>query len=245
MGRWIAGGLVAALGGCFSEDPMNNDDDGLVAATTSTAPESSTTTGSQPSSSSSGGDESSESGSGETGHATDRGTSGGGTATGTEGAECWHRAFVSSQAVAYATLGSGGADGRCQADAAAADLGGEWIALLPLGGDSAQERFEPCGPVVTVDERPVASAELFWTDVHEGPIDAHADGTVTLSTDRVYTGSAFDGSIDNDCNGWSDDGEHWIGNPTASNGSWLHHGSPLPCPPVWDRRVYCVELGAS
>ena len=236
--------------GCFSEETAD-DDDGQAAVSTSTGsvdagPGSASTSGPAGSEEVSGGS-TDEGGSeaADTGGSTGSGTTETGAETGTEGAECRHRSFVSSDQVAYATLDAGGANGRCDADAVAADLGGDWIALLPLDGESARERFEPCGPVVTVGDEPVASAELFWTDIHEGPIDVLATGTAVLGTDRVYTGTAFDGAIEHNCNGWGEEGEHWIGNPSASDGTWLNLGSPLPCPPTTEWRVYCVEVGAS
>lgn len=154
------------------------------------------------------------------------------------------RVFVSSTTMkAGAINGLAGGDALCGSLAAAAGLGGAWMAWLSNhdNGPHAIDRMTGVGPWRLVSGEPVASSKATLAGGALLHAIDHDEKGVAVAADRVWTGTGTDGKyLTNDCDRWSaggDDGR--VGATDAVDATWTTVGVD-GCGKL--RRIYCFQL---
>lgn len=162
---------------------------------------------------------------------------------------CTHRVFV-TVATFTGALGPGrspfaDADAVCTAEAVAAGLGGEWVAVLSDAETFAASRIEICGEVVLANDGSgsvgptIATLTTWWSPQHTAPISRHADGTLADGT--AWTGTRLQGDLDPaSCSSWTIAREGPVGTfgvVTATDNTWVDNDGSCSEP----RRLYCIE----
>jgi hypothetical protein len=167
----------------------------------------------------------------------------------TEADKGFRRVFVTSGAYAmYPNMGPGVADTQCQKaaldpDAGLAANGESWIAWLSAGNVRAVDRLPFAGEYRLIDGTPVVSkrgdltsgALLHAIDLNEKGLAAEGDNDQR----RVWTGTAANGNIANECNAWTAGGNlGQFGRAYLSTGAWTDNGFTA-C--GISLRLYCFE----
>jgi len=152
--------------------------------------------------------------------------------------------FISSEVLELGPEGRAAADALCAADAAAASLDGDFVALLPTATEAPTERLrEPTRPWVRPDGMIVASnthsAELDELDV---AVTQHADGAYVGGV-RVLGGPTLDTTSWLTCDDWTNPVDPTtpvalVGMIGYSDARW-HAWNPDACSEP--ARVVCVE----
>jgi hypothetical protein len=151
--------------------------------------------------------------------------------------------FVSSVTYSSDLGGLAGADAKCNALAAAAGLGGTYLAWLSDGVDSPDTRFAKIGPYVTVLSDVIA---VDWDDLTDGDIGTQIRYSEIGSSisDQVFTNVATDGTTQDatdHCQGWTsaDSGDSGnYGNTVSTQFGWTNSGT-IACGSM--ERIYCFE----
>ena len=181
----------------------------------------------------------------------DGGEEGGGgmTEVGLDGAAAAKRVFVTRALYSGKLGGVDGADALCTAAAAAASLGGTWVAWLSAPQSDAVERIGGAGPwrrtdgVIAFPDRP--SLEV----APSVPLSLDERGASVLSTppaplgDPVWTGTFQNGTRDKDhlCADWAQDSSLYdatVGD-AGDAGRWTAAGYHHTCNKM--ARLYCFE----
>ncbi len=160
-----------------------------------------------------------------------------------------HLVFVTSRTFNGNLGGLRGADMKCQTEAAAAGLSGNWKAILSSSSESAKDRLRIAGEIYNLaNQRVTASATALWST------DTGLDNAIAFSanamevdhgTTEVWTGSNSDGSssITIDCHAWStsiDQGSvGMMGSIWGVARSWLSEGIAASC--NVELRLYCIN----
>lgn len=151
------------------------------------------------------------------------------------------RVFVTSTGSTANLGGLAGADQRCNAAAAAAGLGGSWLAFLSVRNVvDARDRVQGTGPwYLVTGELAVTKAELSDPPLTRA-VDRDEKGNPALGF--VWTGSGPTGRFfDDDCTAWTSESlaDHAsTGDLRVATGSWLA-ARPGAC--VQMNRLYCFE----
>jgi hypothetical protein len=159
------------------------------------------------------------------------------------------RVFVTSDLGNGNMGGAAGADGRCQAAAGRAGLGGTWTAWLSSDGVNAVDRLTSDGPYVLVDGRRVAIDKVQLVSGNlEVPINIMENGETAAGVLNVWTGTRSNGTLFADCNGWSTTNVIVFGTAglvdRSKDGFWtddrgIVQGAGWGC--QTDMRLYCFE----
>ena len=177
------------------------------------------------------------------------------------------RVFISSSVFPSGDLGGlAGADMTCNNLAAAAGLGGNWVAWLSTSTENAVDRLIPgSGPFVRA--QPPMAGLVIANDIIEltsgtlqNSIQLDELGFDPGSNGAVWTGTRPDGTVATDptfhcsgtqgvcaCDAWtsaSGDGGTW-GNSAFADSRWTaeNQGEPIGCQDD-EERIYCFELPA-
>jgi len=158
------------------------------------------------------------------------------------------RVFVSSETYNGNLAGLAGADGKCQALANAANLGGKWMAWLSDGATGPATRFTTKGgskPYVRIDGKLVAND---WADLIDGkltnPINVTEANMPAAGPTHVWTNTAVDGTpstVDKHCLIWlnptgASDGENGL--RANTDAKWTDENNDK-CSDL--NRIYCFE----
>jgi hypothetical protein len=161
----------------------------------------------------------------------------------------FRRVFVTSGAyLIYPNAGPGTADTQCNVaardpDAGLADNDGTWIAWLSSGNVRAVDRLTYAGEYRLVDgTRVVFKKSDLTTGSLQHAIDLNEKGLPADGNDeqrRVWTGTASNGNISNECSGWTATGNlGQFGRAYLADGRWTDDG-------FWNcgtkMRLYCFE----
>ncbi len=140
------------------------------------------------------------------------------------GSDPGHRMFVTSATYAGDFIELSIADGQCQMLADAAMLGGSWVAVVSVTGESASARIEILGPIENLMGEPVAQSELdLWDGLLDNPI--RYDENLAVIEDNVWTGTEIDGTDSPaDCMNWQGIANGAVGFSGASDGAWILSG---------------------
>lgn len=150
--------------------------------------------------------------------------------------------FVTAELYA-AGGGLAGADAICMQEAAAAGLGGTFVAWLSSDTVAAPERLAGSQGWVRADGRPfVSSVEDLLAGRIFHPIDRNADGELVIGT--AATGTTADGMALPSCNGWTSTANAdrmRLGNTAGTTRAWTETVAEQPCDSL--ARLYCFGLG--
>jgi len=178
------------------------------------------------------------------------GTAGGGTATaGSDGttitvneATARHMAFVTDEGYNGNLAGLSGADTKCQAQAVAANLGGQWKAILSSGLTNASSRIALRGSIYNFSNALIADdAADYWDGTLDAAISHNAKGA-DQGAQNTWTASSSAGVKHTDhCTSWTtgaagSSGLVGVSNVTGS--TWVSSASNT-CDQV--RRLYCIS----
>jgi hypothetical protein len=113
-------------------------------------------------------------------------------------------AFISEQFF-VGDLGRERADEICNQDAAAASLDGDYLALLPLGNETAASRFDPSkGPWTRSDGVPIAgTGEDAFDPPLLAPINLNAKGVAINGPVFIGSTGGVNGIADDACGDWT------------------------------------------
>lgn len=158
------------------------------------------------------------------------------------------RVFLTNTGFSPNLAGVPGADARCQAEAEAAELSGEFLAWISDEATSPDERFnQDGGPFVLPGGQLIATD---WDDLTDGglehPIDHNAEGLLVESPLGVWTNTLWDGTaLGADCAGWTSNAFEelgFFGDVSISEfGQWSAFGGPTAFPCENTFNLYCFE----
>lgn len=152
------------------------------------------------------------------------------------------RVFVTSSTVNGSLGGVAGADTRCQQLAAAANLGGTFVAWVSVAGQPAPTRILGAGPWFLVDKktRVFASKLAMTTTGPEIPIDIDEKGAKIGNPNQVWTGTQFAGTAsNNNCNNFTSPiGNGLTGEADKTAAQWTQSANLSCTQPL---RLYCIE----
>lgn len=160
-------------------------------------------------------------------------------------------AFVANVHATGNLGGLAGADATCNAHAAAAGLGGTYLAWLADGTDSPSTRFtHATGPYVRVDGQIIANG---WADLTDGtlavPVVLDENGQ-TIPNQIVWTnvtpaGTATSTDLGQSCDNWTSSSASFggrYGGDVSVNFAWTDSSLvPLPCNNIFGAALYCFE----
>lgn len=115
-------------------------------------------------------------------------------------------AFVSAAAWLVDATGGASADALCQQEAAAAQLPGTYLALLPQATATAASRFDATGPPWrNTAGRQLADTGLglFTAGLYASFFDRHADGSIVPTGTLVWSGDPESDAEEGRCAGWT------------------------------------------
>jgi hypothetical protein len=153
-----------------------------------------------------------------------------------------YRAFITSTKYNGNLGGLAGADAKCAARAAAAGLGGEWVAFLSDSGANALDRISD-GVFVRVDGERLGDsvADLFDGSI-EVPLNIDESGAATGQ--RAWTGTVEDGSTHAAlCSDWTTSGASPRGRAGAATRTDEHWASYYGYHCNETHSLYCFEVG--
>jgi len=149
--------------------------------------------------------------------------------------------FVTTAVMDGNLSGESGANLVCQNEADAADLPGNYRAMLSMSNvtpsDPGVPYYLPGGAQVAVD-----FADWFDGDGIVAVVDQQADASPASGTDRVWTGTTQAGSPSFDCLGWisSSSGDTGLAGSTGQFGSGWTNWGQVPCNA--QRHLYCFQI---
>lgn len=139
-----------------------------------------------------------------------------------------------------------GADQKCNDAASAANLGGDWIAVVSDSDRGARSRIDVQFPLYNRDGDPVATSQNDLWDLNSPPAleneilyDQYGDPHPA----DVWTGTGIDGDGNNYCsddNAWdTTDAGGTVGRSDATDGTWLNATGDQSCSK--QAALYCIE----
>src|SRR5512140_1552356 len=154
-------------------------------------------------------------------------------------------AFVTSTTYGIAGLTEAAADAACTERAAAGGLPGTYVAWRASVGHNAVTRLGTARGWVRPDGLPVAdtAAELVSAGVRYPP-DVTELGYAAHG--NVLTGTAADGELADDCDGWTTGGANsslTVGDPSAGLGDWTESAA-LTCGSIGPIYCFGVDVAA-
>jgi hypothetical protein len=145
-----------------------------------------------------------------------------------------------------------GGNAKCNAAAAAANLGGTWAAWLSTSTSKAVDQLSFAGPYTLVDDKTVvAPSKDALSGALSAPINVMEDGkpAPTGTTAYAWTGTRAGGAAGETCENWTSPSPVKLG--TAGNvhdtgATWTDNGGqPLISTAGWQcsftARLYCIE----
>lgn len=152
------------------------------------------------------------------------------------------RVFVTGSRFDGALGGAAGADAKCQAAAAAAKLGGTFVAYVATDGGTAESRFAtPQQWFRTNDGARVFDAGPAFEATPAVPIDRTEDGGVLGGAVYVWTGNALPNAGERTCSDWTaTTGFGGFGKADTNSGDWKQGIGTVDC--AEPQRLYCFEL---
>jgi hypothetical protein len=153
--------------------------------------------------------------------------------------------FVTSAAFAGNLGGLSGADAKCTAAAAAAGLGGSFVAWLSDATTSAKDRVTGPGPWLRVGTTSVVFADRASL-ITTGPLMPVivTEAGVAATGGFAWTGTKTDGTkaTGDNCNNWSAGGTGAMTGSITSTSQWTESGLFNNCSPSTMNRLYCFQV---
>ncbi len=152
------------------------------------------------------------------------------------------RVFITAADFSGNLGGLEGADATCTEAAAAAGLGGTWLAWLSTPARSAKDRLTSDGPWYRPDRKTlVAASRAALTTSGLAARITHTETGATPRGTQAWTGTFEGGSVSPDtCRSWTSNSVLDVGTAgsTSESSSWSSAGA-MPC--AYPRHLYCFE----
>jgi hypothetical protein len=154
------------------------------------------------------------------------------------------RVFVTSTGFAGNLNGLAGADAKCTATAAAAGLGGSFVAWLSDATTNAKDRVTGTGPWLRVGTTSVIFPDR--ASLITGPLVPVivTEAGLAATGGSAWTGTKTDGTkaTGDNCNNWSSGGTAAMTGSVASTSGWTESGQFNNCLPTTTNRLYCFQV---
>jgi hypothetical protein len=151
--------------------------------------------------------------------------------------------------------GLAGGNKKCNDEAAAAGLSGNFVAILGLSTASAKSLIVLDGgsrPIARLDGKAVATDDTFWEANHDNPINVGANGQLVPASGNLsqnaWTGFNYAGATipSGTCQDWTGVSTGYLGDPYGVApmtivGAWADYAAQGNCTANYPVHLYCIE----